>query len=103
MSYTEQQIEQDIQDKGCNKGPRITPDMVDSMIVSVQYHVFAGTTATVCCLTLTNGFTLIGHSSCISPENFNEEVGRKIAFDRARSQIMPLEAYLLNAKIKGQV
>jgi hypothetical protein len=50
----EKAIEAEIQSKGLN-APRLTPDMIDAAIVSEQYHVFTGTTMTVCALTLRNG------------------------------------------------
>lgn len=94
MSAAERAIEAEIQAKGLN-APRITPDMVDAAILTEQYHVFPGTTTTVCCLTMYNGFTVVGHSACASPENFDEEIGRRIAREEARRQIWALEGYAL--------
>lgn len=76
-------------------GERITPEIIDQSIKSAQYHVFPGTTTTVCLLKLINGFTVVGESACASVENFDEELGRKIAFDNARNKIWQLEGYLL--------
>ena len=98
MSNSEQQIEQEIQDKGLN-APRLTPDHIDAQITGEQYFVFPGTTVTICLLTLVNGFTVTGESACASPENFNEEIGRKIARDQARDKIWLLEGYLLKEKL----
>lgn len=75
--------------------PRITPDVIDSLIVSDDYHVFEGTTLTVCRLTLVNGATVTGESSCVAPENFNEEVGRKIARENAREKIWTIAGVAL--------
>jgi len=91
---SEQQIEQEIQEKGLN-APRLTPDHIDAQITSEQYFVFPGTTVTICLLTLRNGFTVTGESACASPENFNEEIGRKIAREQARDKIWALEGYRL--------
>jgi len=95
---SEKEIEQEIQDKGLN-APRLTPDAIDSVIAGEQYHVFDGTTLTVCCLTLKNGFTVTGESAAASPENFDEEVGRKIARQNAREKIWALEGYLLKQRL----
>lgn len=95
---TEQQIEQEIQDKGLT-APRITPALIDGRIVGEQYHVFPGTTVTVCLLHLSNGFTVTGESACASPENFNTEIGQKIARQNAREKIWALEGYLLREKL----
>lgn len=95
---TEQAIEQEIQDKGLN-APRLTPTDIDAAIAGEQYHVFDGTTLTVCCLTLRNGFTVTGESAAASPENFDQEIGQKIARQNAREKIWALEGYLLKQKL----
>lgn len=99
---TEREIETEIQRKGLN-APRLNPELIDSVIVSESYHVFHGTTVTVCCLTLLNGYCVIGESASASPENFNAELGRKIARDNARNKIWSLEGYLLRSKLAGVV
>lgn len=94
----EQQVEQDIQDKGLTAA-RVTPDIVDATIIGDAYHVFSGTTLTVCCLKLRNGFAVTGESACASPENFDIELGRKIAYQNARDKIWALEGYALRERL----
>lgn len=94
----EQKMEEEIQAKGLN-APRLNPQMIDATIRSEQYHVFAGTTLTVCALTLQNGYIVTGESAAASPENFDEAIGRKIARDNARNKIWALEGYLLREKL----
>lgn len=91
-------IENEIQEKGLT-APRVTPEVIESKIKSEQYHVFDGTTFTACLLTLENGFTVLGESACASPENFDAEIGRKIARDNAKNKIWALEGYLLKEKL----
>ncbi|MEP2782145.1 MAG: Gp49 family protein [Pseudoruegeria sp.] len=98
MAKAEQEIENEIQRKGLN-AKRITPTQLDAEIVSSQYHVFEGSCLTICCLTLKNGFTVTGESACASPENFNEEIGRKIARSNAREKIWPLLGFRLRDEI----
>ena len=93
-----QAIEQEIQDKGLT-APRVTPQRVDEVIVGEDYHVFSGTTLTVCCLTLANGFTVTGESACASPENFDTDLGRRIARDNAKQKIWALEGYALRDRL----
>ncbi len=95
---TEQEIEKEINEKGLN-APRLTPDDIDNSIVSEDYHVFENTTFTICLLTLKNGFQVSGESACASPENFNAEIGRKIARETARNKIWTLEGYLLKQRL----
>jgi hypothetical protein len=91
-------IEKEIQAKGLN-APRLNPAHIDAQIVSEQFFVFPGTTLTVCALTLKNGFHVTGESAAASPENFDEEIGRKISRDNARNKIWALEGYLLRSKL----
>lgn len=98
MNHNEQAIEKEIQAKGLN-APRLNPAHIDATIKSEAYHVFPGTTMTVCMLVLQNGFSVIGESAAASPENFDEQIGRKIARDNARNKIWMLEGYLLRSKL----
>jgi len=92
------QIEQEIDEKGLNE-PRVTSDHIESVIHSEQYHLFPGTTLTVCALTLENGYIVVGESACASPENFDADIGRKIARQDAFNKIWALEGYLLREKL----
>lgn len=83
--------------------PRLTPERIDAAIARIQHHVFEGSQLTVCCITLANGFTVTGESACVSPANFDAELGRKIAFQHAREKIWALEGYLLKQRLSEQV
>lgn len=54
---------------------------------------------TFCVLVLRNGFTVTGESACASPENFDAEIGRKIARQNAEQKIWPLMGYALKQRI----
>lgn len=96
--HDENEIEKQIQEKGLT-APRLTPEAIDDTICTVAYYVFPGTTLTVCCLTLRNGFNAIGKSAAASPENFDEEIGRQVAYNDARNKIWELEGYLLREQL----
>lgn len=98
-SVTEPEVEAEIKAKNLTE-PRLTPADIDLAIRSTRFHVFGGT-LTVCCLTLRNGFMVTGESACASPLNFDAELGRKIAFTKAREKVWPLEGYLLREKLAG--
>ena len=98
MNRSEQEIEEALQAKGLN-APRLSPTLISETILTEQYYVFPGTTMTVCCLTLRNGYNVVGTSAAASPENFDAEIGRRIAKDNARNQIWALEGYLLRHKL----
>lgn len=90
-------------DKGCfvPPGARITPEHIELTIRGESYHQFPGTTVTVCCLLLANGFTVVGQSACVDPRNFDAALGRKIAREDAARQIWRLEGYLLRERLHG--
>lgn len=97
-NHDEQAIESEIQAKG-KTAPRLTPQHIDDQIVGEQFYVFPGTTLTICALTLQNGFHVVGESAAASAENFDVEIGRKIARDNARNKIWALEGYLLRSNL----
>ena len=72
---------------------RLTPMDISLLIASKQFYHFPGTTTTICALTLINGFTVTGESSCISVAFFSEEMGQKVSLDKAIQKIWELEAY----------
>lgn len=113
------QIEQEIQDKGLT-APRITPADLEANITSEHYFTagqgVVGATSlaidvihdgnpecldllTFCVLVLRNGFTVTGESACASPENFDAEIGRKIARQNAIAKVWPLMGYELRSKL----
>ena len=116
----DQAIEQEIQAKG-KTAARITPADIDANIVSEHYFTAEdgvgrankGQTSnggknpaclsllTFCVLVLRNGFTVTGESACASPENFNAEIGQKIARENARNKIWGLEGYLLRERLSA--
>lgn len=95
---SENALEAELKANGLD-APRLTPETVDAKIKAERYYQFPGTTLTICALELQNGFHTVGHSASASPENFNVEIGRKIARDKARSKIWELEGYLLRERL----
>jgi hypothetical protein len=98
LSASEAAIEAEIKTKGLD-APRLSPDKIDAVIVGEDYHVFPGTTMTVCALKLRNGYVVIGESAAASPENFDAAIGKRIARDNARNKIWALEGYLLRSNL----
>lgn len=93
-------IEQDIVNKGLT-APRLTPALIDATIVGEQYYVFPESTVTVCRLILRNGFSVLGESAAVSSDNFDTEIGQKIAKQNAREKIWALEGYLLKDRLRN--
>lgn len=85
-------IEKEVTALGLN-APRITPEDVSAVIGAWEFHVFPHSQMTVCCITLLNGFTVTGESACVSPENFNKELGEKYSHLRAKDKVFELLAF----------
>lgn len=73
---------------------KLTPEYIAARVVNAEYWRPTGTRMTVCVLTLVNGFAVAGTSSCIYDADFNEEIGRKLAYADAVQKIWELEGYL---------
>jgi hypothetical protein len=128
----DQSTEQAIKAAGADKAPRVTPADIEANIVSEHYftaaegayglgcnkHWFNGEEGpwgeegrkqgpldllTFCVLVLRNGFTVTGESACASPENFNTEIGRRIARENAIAKIWPLMGYALRNQLALKV
>ncbi|MBG4448712.1 hypothetical protein I5F71_02860 [Pseudomonas aeruginosa] len=116
-------IEQEIQAKGLT-APRVTPADIEASIASEHFfiasdaiqhqnavhacgddgwYLAATQLLTFCVLQLRNGFTVTGESACASPENFDAEVGRKIARQNAVAKVWPLLGYELRTRLAGGI
>lgn len=71
----------------------ITENHVQSVIADEKDLQIGKTT--VIWIKLKNGFEVVGTSACVDPKNYNHEIGKKYARDRAISKIWELEAYKL--------
>lgn len=116
-------IERLIQAKG-KTAPRITPADVEANIASEHYFTAADgvrgallssspelgieiaeddprSLLTFCVLILRNGLTCVGTSACASPENFDAQIGRQIARQKALDDVWKVMGYELRTKLAG--
>lgn len=110
----DQEIEQEIQANGLT-APRITPADIEANILREHFinvgdacihptrpegiGLYPEDLLTICVIVLKNGFTVTGESACASPENFDAELGRKIARQNAVQKIWPLMGYHLKEQL----
>ena len=92
-------IEDMIQEKKLT-APRITTERIQALCDRVSHTFEVQGTATFCHAFLDGKFYLAsGFSACVSPENFDLGIGRKIAFENmstlARNKLWELEGYIL--------
>lgn len=95
---TDETIEQEIVRKGLT-APRIKPEDLEAEVDAEDYYLFPGSQMTIACLTLKNGFNVVGESACASPENFDAALGRKIARANAINKLWPLLGFRLKDKL----
>lgn len=88
----EEEIEQAVRTKGLT-APRVTPADIDGLIKGKTFTILPSGKCMICEITLYNGFTVVGKASVVSPENFDEEIGKSISFEDARNQIWQLAGY----------
>jgi hypothetical protein len=56
----------------------------------------------ICLVVMTNGFVIVGKSAPASADNFNPELGRKLAYEDAIRQIWPLMGFALRDRLAAQ-
>jgi hypothetical protein len=116
----DQAIEQVIQAKGAAVAPRITPQDIEDQIATESYfsaadgidgwamrtrHERAGDCGslefiTICVMVLRNGIKIVGvNEGPVSAANFNAEIGRNMARQKAIDQIWPMLGYELHSKL----
>lgn len=121
-------IQEDIEARAL-VAPRVTPADVEAEIVSEHYFTaydgrygaimrdaYSGrerpagggsdliplTLLTFCVLVLRNGFTVTGESACASPENFDADIGRRIARQNAINKVWPLLGFRLRDQLANK-
>lgn len=112
------EIQEMIEAKGMT-APRVTPADIEAEIASEHFFTAAQGAylsrhgnhpvgslepsslglLTFCVLVLRNGFTVTGESACASHENFDAEIGRKIARENAVEKLWPLLGFRLRDKL----
>lgn len=91
-------------------GPRVTVDLMRSEIAETRFmngadafgmpkghHPLA--LLTLCVLLLKNGYMVTGQSAVVSPENFDEEKGKKAAYDDAFRHLWPLFGFVMRTDL----
>jgi len=98
-------IEQEIVAKG-KTAPRVKPGDLDAEIKVVEFVKFisgGGQVLRWCVITTQNGFAVTGRpSASVSPENDDQDIGEKVAFENAKNELWPLLGFRLRDKLAGE-
>lgn len=87
---SEQQLEEKL---AASPAPRVTKEQIEGRIAEVKFHQFG--ILTHCTIYLDNKYQVTGESACVNPENYNKEIGEKIAYDNAFHKLWSLFGFLL--------
>ena len=85
--------------------PFVCTDHVANIIEDSDIEVFTVfDKCTVMACRLPNGFVITESSACVSPENYDEEVGLETCYNKIFDKVCELEAYKLQEKMmSGEV
>jgi hypothetical protein len=79
---------------------RVTTDQILDIIGNSTIEVTKwGDKTTIVKAKLPNGFIIVESSSCVDPENFDEQIGYEICYNRIVNKIWELEGYALQKRV----
>lgn len=75
----------------------VTKEQVDKIMENSKYEVFHRVFDKQCIVVAKapNGFTVVGESACVDPNNYIESIGEEIAKKRIENKVWELEGYKL--------
>ena len=89
-----------IEEKEKTTAPAITEEYIEEIMENSDFEVFtAFNKCTIVSCMLPNGFVITESSACVSPENYDEELGANICFDKIADKVWELEAYRLQQQL----
>lgn len=100
----------------CNK-PNVTTELCDDCLLGTSKNTVTKETienlykqsekkvetywekCTVMTVQLPNGFTIVEHSACVDPANYDEQIGLEICERKIKDKLWELEGYVLQTKL----
>lgn len=79
----------------------VTQKQVNKTLEDSEYEVFHGVFGKQCIVValLPNGFTIVGESACVDPNNYVDSIGESIARKRIEEKVWELEGYKLQNEL----
>jgi len=84
------------------RAPSVTLGDVQAAIAYESYQRIPYTNVTICCLILQNGFAVVGEAHCVSADNYDREIGQKLAYEAAESKVWGFLGYALKDRLYRQ-
>lgn len=90
---------QDIENAIVHKHFTIANKTLPGDVPALTFADSALSVMTLCFLVMRNGFVVVGKAAPASPDNFNAELGQKLAYENAVHQVWPLMGYALRDRL----
>jgi hypothetical protein len=74
--------------------PRVTPEYMQSRIASYTFTNLPGH-VTLCQIFLDNGYCVMGEAAVVNKDNYDKDIGEKIAYEKAFAKLWPLFGFAL--------
>lgn len=85
-----------VEDEVGEEIPAITEEYIADIMENSEFEVFTSfDKCTIVSCRLPNGFVITESSACVSPENYDENLGEEICCNKIAEKIWELEAYRL--------
>ena len=78
---------------------KVTKEMVEENIIGKTFTLLPSGKKMVCELTLKNGFTVTGEAGVVDKENFVQEIGERLSYQRAFDKVWYLLGYEMQTKL----
>ena len=83
-----------------NDNDSLPEESIDAFIKNITFQKL-GEKTLLAHATLVNGFEIVEASSCVNPDNYDEEIGKSICLDKIRSKVWQLLGFLLQTGVGG--
>lgn len=78
---------------------KVTKEMVEAQVVDKTFTLLPSGKKMICELTLKNGFTVTGEAGVVDKENFVQEIGERLSYQRALENVWPLLGYEMQSRL----
>ena len=78
---------------------KVTKEMVEAQVVNKTFTLLPSGKKMICELTLKNGFTVTGEAGVVDKENFVQEIGERLSYQRALDNVWPLLGYEMQSRL----
>lgn len=82
----------------------VTQEQINSILDQSKKEVFHAVFGKQCIVVvqIPNGFTIVGESACVNPDNYDEKIGYNLAMKRVESKLWELEGYNLQVALSEE-